>query len=248
MARGLEEWLAPREDGRPLRLGVLGGTFDPIHIGHLVAAEAARTGFGLDRVLFVPAGQPPHKDPSAVAAAEHRYRMTVLATAGNPYFYTTRLELDRSGPSYTIDTVRQLAAMARPASLFFIAGADAVVTLPSWRGGTSLLDECELIAVTRPGFSRQALDDFLRALPPARRRRVHLLPIPGIDISSTELRERVANGQSIRYLVPPSVEDYVYKYGLYGARNARGGSAGNGGTAGGGGGIRSTGGVPGETA
>ncbi|HEY8394851.1 MAG TPA: nicotinate-nucleotide adenylyltransferase [Thermaerobacter sp.] len=246
MARGLEEWLAPGKDGRPLRLGVLGGTFDPIHIGHLVAAEAARTRFRLDRVLFVPAGQPPHKDPSAVAAAEHRYRMTVLATAGNPYFYTTRLELERSGPSYTIDTIRQLAAMARPASLFFIAGADAVVTLPSWRGGTALLDECELIVVTRPGFSRRALEEFLNGLPAERRRRVHLLAIPGIDISSTELRERVATGQSIRYLVPASVEDYVYKYGLYGAGEARaGGQSRDAGEAGRG---HGTGGTPGETA
>ena len=215
VAKGLDEWLAPRQDGRPLRLGVLGGTFDPIHIGHLVAAEAARTHFHLDRVLFVPAGHPPHKDPAAVSAAEHRYRMTVLATAGNPYFYTTRLELERAGPSYTIDTLRQLSALAGPASLFFIAGADAVVTLPSWRGGLSLLDVCQLIVVTRPGLPGDALTRFLDGLPPARRARVHLLPIPEIGISSTELRERVAAGHSIRYLVPPAVEDYVHKYGLY---------------------------------
>ncbi|HEY8552477.1 MAG TPA: nicotinate-nucleotide adenylyltransferase [Thermaerobacter sp.] len=216
MARGLEEWLAPRRDGRPLQLGVLGGTFDPIHIGHLVAAEAARTHFGLDRVLFVPAGRPPHKDPAAVTEAEHRYRMTVLATAGNPHFYTTRLELDREGPSYTIDTLRQLSAMAGPrATVYFIAGADSVVTLPSWRGGLSLLDVCRLIVVTRPGLPGAALQRFLDALPAARRSRVHVLPIPEIGISSTELRERVAAGRSIRYLVPAAVEDYVYKYGLY---------------------------------
>ncbi|QBS36949.1 nicotinate-nucleotide adenylyltransferase [Thermaerobacter sp. FW80] len=216
MARGLEEWLAPRRDGRPLQLGVLGGTFDPIHIGHLVAAEAARTHFGLDRVLFVPAGRPPHKDPAAVTEAEHRYRMTVLATAGNPHFYTTRLELDREGPSYTIDTLRQLSAMAGPrATVYFIAGADSVITLPSWRGGLSLLDVCRLIVVTRPGLPGAALQRFLDALPAARRSRVHVLPIPEIGISSTELRERVAAGRSIRYLVPAAVEDYVYKYGLY---------------------------------
>ncbi|ADU52281.1 nicotinate (nicotinamide) nucleotide adenylyltransferase [Thermaerobacter marianensis DSM 12885] len=225
MARGLEEWLAPRRDGRPLQLGVLGGTFDPIHIGHLVAAEAARTHFRLDRVLFVPAGRPPHKDPAAVSDAEHRYRMTVLATAGNPYFYTTRLELDREGPSYTIDTLRQLSAMAGPeATVYFIAGADSVVTLPSWRGGLGLLDACQLIVVTRPGLPGEALQRFLDSLPAARRARVHLLPIPEIGISSTDLRERVAAGRSIRYLVPAAVEDYVHKYGLYRPRGAGAGS------------------------
>ncbi len=203
MARGLEEWLKPRRDGRPLQLGVLGGTFDPIHIGHLVAAEAARVHFRLDRVLFVPAGRPPHKDPAGVSDAEHRYRMTVLATAGNPHFYTTRLELDREGPSYTIDTLTQLSTMAGPgASLYFIAGADSVVTLPSWRGGLGLLDVCHLIVVTRPGLPGAVLQRFLDGLPAARRGRVHVLPIPEIGISSTELRERVAAGQSIRYLVP----------------------------------------------
>ena len=223
MARGLEEWLKPRRDGRPLQLGVLGGTFDPIHIGHLVAAEAARVHFGLDRVLFVPAGRPPHKDPAGVSDAEHRYRMTVLATAGNPHFYTTRLELDREGPSYTIDTLTQLSTLAGPqASLFFIAGADSVVTLPSWRGGLALLDVCRLIVVTRPGLPGPVLQRFLDDLPPARRARVHVLPIPEIGISSTELRERVATGQSIRYLVPAAVEDYVEKYGLY--RPAGGGT------------------------
>ncbi|EKP94940.1 nicotinate-nucleotide adenylyltransferase [Thermaerobacter subterraneus] len=216
MARGLEEWLKPRRDGRPLQLGVLGGTFDPIHIGHLVAAEAARVHFRLDRVLFVPAGRPPHKDPAGVSDAEHRYRMTVLATAGNPHFYTTRLELDREGPSYTIDTLTQLSTMAGPgASLYFIAGADSVVTLPSWRGGLGLLDVCHLIVVTRPGLPGAVLQRFLDGLPAVRRARVHVLPIPEIGISSTELRERVAAGQSIRYLVPAAVEDYVEKYGLY---------------------------------
>lgn len=211
-----DEWLAAGPGDHPLlRLGVLGGTFDPIHVGHLVAAEAVRCHFQLDRILFVPAGQPPHKDPSAVTPAEHRYRMTVLATAGNPHFFASRMELDRPGPSYTIDTLRQLGSLAPKARLFFIAGVDAALALPHWRGGLSLLEAAELIVVTRAGTSPGSLEAFLHGLPAAYRQRVHPLAIPEIGISSSDLRDRVASGRSIRYLVPPAVEDYIYKHGLY---------------------------------
>jgi nicotinate-nucleotide adenylyltransferase len=200
-----------KEDAVAMRLGVMGGTFDPIHYGHLVAAEEARARFGLDAVTFVPCGQPPHKKDYAVTAAEHRYAMTVTATCTNPHFRASRIELEREGPSYTIDTLHQFRAAQPVAELFFITGADAVRELLTWRDPQQLVASCQLIAVTRPGYDLDGLERDLGDLA----RGVHAIEAPGVNISSTQIRERVARGQSIKYLTPEAVETYIAKHGLY---------------------------------
>jgi len=189
----------------------MGGTFDPIHYGHLLAAEEARERFGLDRVLFIPSGTPPHKKDYPVSPAEHRYVMTVLATADNPHFFVSRTEMDRPGPSYAVDTVRLIAAEHPGAVIVFITGADAVLEILQWKDAANLIAQCEFIAVTRPGYDLAALD----RLDPDFRARVQRLVIPGIEVSSTDLRERVRNGMTLAYLTPRPVERYIAKYGLY---------------------------------
>lgn len=199
------------------RLGVMGGTFDPIHHGHLVTAEEARVQFALDGVLFVPSGQPPHKDPADVTPSEHRYLMAFLATVSNPHISVSRVEIDRSGPSYTIETIRLLAAEFAGAQLFYVTGADAIMQIMrgEWERSPELLELCEFIAATRPGF---VLDlDVLRRFNRTGRSllNVHVMAIPALAISSTEIRARVRTGRSIKYLVPEAVEAYIVKHGLY---------------------------------
>ena len=189
----------------------MGGTFDPIHFGHLLAAEEARERFGLDRVLFIPSGVPPHKKDYLVTPADHRYAMTVLATADNPHFFVSRIEMDRPGPSYAVDTVRLLAEQSPDATFVFLTGADAVLEILQWKDAASLIEHCEFIAVTRPGYDLSALD----RLDAGFRARVQRLVIPGIEVSSTDLRARVRNGLTIAYLTPRPVERYIDKYRLY---------------------------------
>jgi nicotinate-nucleotide adenylyltransferase len=193
------------------RIGVMGGTFDPIHHGHLVAAEEARWQFDLDRVVFVPTGRPWQK-PVGVTPAEDRYRMTVLATASNPAFTVSRLEVDHQGPTYTVDTLRRLRA-AQPAGtrLFFITGADAVLQILTWKEPDQVLALAELIAATRPGFD---LDRLIGQVPGAAGR-VHRMEIPALAISSSDLRTRVARGAPIQYLVPDEVARYIHDHALY---------------------------------
>jgi len=170
-----------------VRLGLLGGTFDPIHMGHLLVAEVARHALALDRVLFVPAGDPPHKGES-VTAAEHRYAMTLLATGGNEAFQVSRRELERAGPSYSLVTIGEMQAeLPAGGELFFIVGADAILEIRTWYRWEDVLRACRFLAVSRPGF----------------------------DLSSTEIRERVRLCEPIRYLVPDEVEVYIRKHGLY---------------------------------
>jgi len=198
------------------RLGVMGGTFDPIHYGHLVAAESARESFGLDRILFVPAGQPPHKAEVPVTAAEHRYAMTLLATASNPRFDVSRIELDRPGPSYTVDTITALRELHGPeAEIFFVTGADAIMEIFSWNRSDALLESCQFIAVTRPGTSARRLQEWVARLEQGHGRRFHRVAVPGVAISSTDIRQRVRDGRPIRYLVPEAVEVYIQKHRLY---------------------------------
>lgn len=194
------------------RIGVMGGTFDPIHVGHLVAAEEARVQFALECVLFVPCGQPPHKKDYQVTDRQHRYAMTVLATSSNPAFEVSRIEMDRPGPSYTVDTLRELREADSQSSLFFITGADGILAVLTWRDPHELVQFCEFIAVTRPGYD---LSHLAQALDPQLMEHVHLLPVPGIDISSTEIRRRVAAGLPVKYLTPLEVEAYIVKQGLY---------------------------------
>ncbi len=196
------------------RLGIMGGTFDPIHYGHLRIAELARQAFGLDQVAFVPNGRPAHKDNAGVSGAEARLEMTALAVASNPYFACSRMEIDRAGPSYAIDTVRDFR-QAYPAldALYWIIGADTLWEIPTWHQAAHLVQECQFIAVTRPGFDEAHLcEGDARALPGY----VSFLAAPGLDISGTGLREDVRAGRSIKYLVPEAVEEYIRHQGLYG--------------------------------
>lgn len=196
-------------------IGVMGGTFDPIHFGHLVAAEEARVRFRMERVIFVPNGDPPHKKAYEVTGAERRYEMVVLATASNPHFEASRIEIDRTGPSYTVDTMwalREKYGLETP--LYFITGVDAVLELMTWHEPEHLVELCEVIAVTRPGYHADRLSG---ALSPSLASHTHLLRIPGVAISSTELRERPASGESLRYLTPMPVVQYIATHRLYGA-------------------------------
>lgn len=193
---------------RPLRLGVMGGTFDPIHHGHLVAASEVAAVFGLDEVVFVPTGQPWQKESREVSPAEHRYLMTVIATASNPRFTVSRVDIDREGPTYTVDTLRELRSQRdADTELFFITGADALAQILSWKDTDGMWDLAHFVGVTRPGHR---LSDV--GLPPDR---VTLLEIPALAISSTDCRERVSAGRPVWYLVPDGVVQYISKYDLY---------------------------------
>ncbi len=190
-------------------LGVLGGTFDPLHHGHLVVSEAVREALGLLEIVFIPSAVPPHKPPGAVTDARHRLAMVELATAGNPAFLVSDVELRRGGPSYTITTVRELREAGVPA-LYFILGADSLQDLPHWREPEAVVQECQVVVVGRPGC-----DVGAAGLPPALAARLRFLEAPLIDISATDIRARVASGRSIRHLVPDAVEQYIGKHRLY---------------------------------
>jgi nicotinate-nucleotide adenylyltransferase len=190
---------------RGLRIGVMGGTFDPIHHGHLVAASEVAASFDLDEVVFVPTGRPWQK--SDVTASEHRYLMTVIATASNPSFTVSRVDIDREGPTYTIDTLRDLQRERPDAEYFFISGADAVAQILSWRDHDELWDMAHFVAVSRPGHVLNT-----SGLPSSD---VSQLAIPALAISSTDCRERVRNGQPVWYLVPDGVVQYIAKHHLY---------------------------------
>jgi nicotinate-nucleotide adenylyltransferase len=193
---------------RAQRLGVMGGTFDPIHHGHLVAASEVAQFFTLDEVVFVPTGQPWQKDARNVSPSEDRYLMTVIATASNPRFSVSRIDIDRGGPTYTIDTLRDLRAeRGKEAELFFITGADALSRMMSWQDVNELFELAHFVGCTRPGHRLTG-----HGLPEDR---VSLLEIPALTISSTDCRQRVAHGQPIWYLVPDGIVQYIAKRRLY---------------------------------
>jgi nicotinate-nucleotide adenylyltransferase len=205
--------------GTGIRLGVMGGTFDPIHYGHLVAAEAARVAFQLERVLFIPNRLPPHKKDYRVSEPKHRYLMAVLATITNQHFDVSRMELDRDGVSYTIDTLCELRRAYGPeAELHFISGADAILDLLSWKNVDELLALCYFIAATRPGYE---LSEQLQRLQEKYPNRVFRVEVPALAISSTDIRRRVRAAMPIKYLLPESVEYYIYKNDLYGTAKER---------------------------
>jgi nicotinate-nucleotide adenylyltransferase len=194
------------------RIGILGGTFDPIHYGHLAIAEEARLALQLDRVLFVPAAQQPLKRGAHIATPEQRFAMVQLACAPNPTFEVSRIELDRPGPSFTLMTLEALQA-ARIGELHFILGEDALADLTRWRGAAQVVELARIIAISRPG-SVPDLTRIIQALP-ALSERLTVLPGPALDISSTALRRRVAAGQPIRYQTPDAVVAYIDEQGLY---------------------------------
>jgi nicotinate-nucleotide adenylyltransferase len=189
------------------KIGVMGGTFDPIHHGHLVAASEVADRFGLDEVIFVPTGRPWQKVDRVVSEAEDRYLMTVVATASNPRFTVSRVDIDRDGPTYTADTLADLHRQLPDADLFFITGADALAQILSWHKIEELFELAHFVGVTRPGY--ELADEHL---PDGA---VSLVEVPAMAISSTDCRERVGRGEPVWYLVPDGVVQYVAKHRLY---------------------------------
>lgn len=198
------------------RIGIMGGTFDPIHYGHLRAADEAKAALDLSCVIFVPAGHPPHKVCQDVTNAEDRYTMALLATVDCPYFSVSRMEIERSGESYTVDTLKNLKS--KPdyigCDFYFITGLDAVLDILSWKDAEEMFDLCKFVAVSRHGYTHSSM----KVIPAEISSRIIQLEIPLLAISSTELRDRVRRNRSIRFLVPPSVESYIIKNGLYKAK------------------------------
>ena len=206
--------MSPVTPGPASRLGVMGGTFDPIHHGHLVAASEVAARYALDEVVFVPTGQPWQKSARVVTTPEHRYLMAVIATASNPRFTVSRVDIDRPGPTYTADTLTDLREQRGPdVEMFFITGADALAQILTWKDADTLFGLAHFIGVTRPGHHLSG--DGLPA------DRISLLEVPALAISSTDCRERVRRGEPIWYLVPDGVVQYVAKHRLYPAPGAR---------------------------
>lgn len=196
-----------------MRLGLMGGTFDPIHFGHLILAEQAWEQLGLDRVLFVTAASPPHKAGIAITDVAHRCEMTRLAVEGNDHFECSSIEIDRPGPSYTIDTIRQILGLyGSGACVYLLVGADEARDFMKWRDPYGIRELADIVVANRPGYPASGT---LEALPADFAARVTPLEMPGVDISSTDLRERVRTGRSIRYLVPDKVGTYILEKGLY---------------------------------
>lgn len=219
------ELLPPLPGRGVLRLGIMGGAFDPIHMAHLVAAEEARTQFDLEQVVFMPAGDPPHKSRQ-MASAELRYLMVTLATASHPRFCVSRFEIDRDQVSYTVDTLEYLADIVpEDAQMFFITGADAVLEILTWKNPARVLELATFIAATRPGYDLAKLSGLLAKLraettglvPEAR---VRIMEVPALAISSSMIRERLAAGKGVRYLVPDAVADLIEKTGVYSGEEA----------------------------
>jgi nicotinate-nucleotide adenylyltransferase len=195
------------------RIGVMGGTFDPIHHGHLVAASEVQAWFDLDEVVFVPTGEPWQKSGREVSAPEDRYLMTVIATASNPRFSVSRVDIDRGGPTYTIDTLRDLGASRPDTDFYFITGADARAQILTWRDADGVFELAHFVGCTRPGTT---IDDAtVDRLPGGK---VTLIEVPALAISSTECRARASKGDPVWYLVPDGVVQYIAKRGLYPVR------------------------------
>ena len=196
-------------------LGILGGTFDPIHMGHLRMAEHVFQRMELEQIIFIPAYVPPHKLGQDFAPAADRYAMTELAVADNPHFIVSDMEIKRTGVSYTIDTIRELHRQYADKELHFIIGADSVAQLHTWHNIEEMLEMTTFVAVWRPGYEG-AMEELVRYLGQRARERVLLLDTPVYDISSTEIRTRIREGRSLAGLVPGSVEKYIFEHGLYG--------------------------------
>jgi nicotinate-nucleotide adenylyltransferase len=200
---------------RAYRLGIMGGTFDPIHHGHLVAAEQAFGDLGLDLVVFMPAGRPAFKQDRKVSTGEDRYAMTLLATSDNPHFVASRFEVDREGVTYTADTLELMRGIyPENVTLYFITGADAIADIVRWRDAHRIAACAKLVGATRPGYDLESARRTIAASPYPFD--VTYLEVPALAISSSYLRERVSAGQSLRYLTPDPVTGYIHKHGLYG--------------------------------
>ena len=198
-----------------MKMGIMGGTFDPIHLGHLATAEAVREIFTLDEILFIPAARPPHKRGRKVADGKHRLAMTILATRSNKFFKVSDMELKRTGLSYTLDTMNELHKIfGSTTELFFIIGADSLADLSKWHEAKTLVEKCHFIATTRHGvdIDFSSVRNYFGA---AAIEHIHRVTTPGLEISSTDLREKIRLGRSIKYLVPEAVEEYILRERLY---------------------------------
>lgn len=202
---------------RTSRVGIMGGTFDPIHNGHLVAASEVAWVYDLDEVIFVPTGRPAFKLDKAVTNAEDRYLMTVIATASNPKFTVSRVDIERPGVTYTVDTLRDIQRLRPDSDLFFITGADAVAEIIRWKDAERMWDLAHFVAVSRPGYSSKIPSSQIPD------QKVDMLEIPALSISSTDIRKRSARGMPVWYLVPDGVVQYINKHGLYRRSSGRGG-------------------------
>lgn len=196
-------------------LGILGGTFNPIHYGHIVAAECVRDACQLDQVLFVPAARPPHKDLDEVLDSQHRYQMVKMAVQEAPKFAVSSIELDRKGLSYTVETIAAYQDKYPGVEISFILGVDALQLINTWKDVKRLVKICNFIVVTRPGYQLNQEDECFRGITAALWEKVIVVPIPGLFISSSEIRQRVAEGKTIKYLVPAVVEKYIADNNLY---------------------------------
>ncbi|WP_369397240.1 nicotinate-nucleotide adenylyltransferase [Syntrophomonas palmitatica] len=196
-------------------LGIFGGTFDPIHYGHLIAAECARQEFGLERVIFLPAARPPHKNENNILDAGHRLHMVHLAIVGNPAFNLSTLEIERQGPSYTIDSIEYFRSRFPRTEIYFIMGMDSLLIFGSWKEYQRLAGLCRFIVCTRPGYVMDKNNPSLADLPDVLWDNLRALQIPGLDISSSDIRQRVRHGAAIKYLLPSAVEEYIHREGLY---------------------------------
>lgn len=201
----------------PSKIGIMGGTFDPIHYGHLVTAEAARDRFDLEEVVFVPSGNPPHKRHKEVSSSEHRYAMAVLATENNRYFKVSDVEIKRkSDYTYTIDTLLEFRRIyGEGADFYFITGADAVMEILTWRDVASVLKLCRIVSAYRPGSDITVFQKKVKEIEELYRCKIHLIEVPALAISSTDIRKRVQSNVTIKYLLPEKVEEYILEKRLY---------------------------------
>ena len=201
------------------KIGIMGGTFNPIHHGHLVTAQEALDQFGLDEIIFIPTGDPPHKVEDLLADAEDRYLMTVIATSSNDSFFVSRIEIDRHGKSYTIDTVKELRKIyGKGSELFFVTGADAILEILTWKNTDEIVTLAKFIAATRPGYDLSRIEDLRSTLFRSEREAcagISIMEIPALAISSTNIRKRIKENRPINYLVPEGVNNYIIKHGLY---------------------------------
>lgn len=197
------------------KIGIMGGTFDPIHYGHLVIANEVLFKFNLEKIIFVPTGNPPHKRSAALADAYHRYMMTQFATMTHASFDVSNIEVEKDGIAYTVDTIRELKKQYKDTKMFFITGTDAVLDLPNWKDPEEILNLCTFIAVNRPGYVTDTLDDKLDKLMKNYNGEILSIKAPQLKISSTDIRNRIEEGRPTKYLLPETVEQYILKKGLY---------------------------------
>lgn len=198
------------------KYGIMGGTFDPIHMGHLFVAEEIRTKLNLDKIIFVPTGNPPHKDGRRITDAKHRFLMTLLATATNSNFEVSDIEVNREGISYTIDTIKAFREKCKDsAEFYFITGADALLELSTWKNIVELLNLCKFVAATRPGFKFSEMETEIERLEKKYKREIYAISVAALQISSTDIRERIRDGRNVKYFIPDTVKNYIDRNGLY---------------------------------